>query len=195
MLGHYYLPWDGRHEHPSPSSLSPSSYLFAECMKQHIFKVKVIYLARNRYQTLYYTWWKWKKWNGKHLCIAIQEPQARQGSGCICSTNVNKKDDSCPKKNDKYFPVCPKIVKPKLNIDKPPSLMVIIALLRSLHNNNSLTVWKVARKSTAARPSSWQQVFVPQLKACKAAGCITSAFKQQSLQEKKKELTTHYWAM
>jgi len=99
------------------------------------------------------------------------------GPGCARFTNVNRKDYSSPKKYYiNVFPFCPKIMKPKLSMNQPPSLIVIIALLDSMYNNNGSNLLKVARKSTAARPCSWQHVFVPWLKAYAVAGCTASAF-------------------
>lgn len=82
------------------------------------------------------------------------------------------------------FPVCPKIAKPKLNTNQPPSSMVIIAFLDSMHNNNGLNLLKVARKNTATSPCSWQYDFAPHLRAYAVAGYTASAFKHQSLQKK-----------
>lgn len=128
----------------------------------------------------------------KHSCTVVQESQSLHGPVCAHSTNVNRKDYSCPKKKNyiNIFPVCPKIAKPKLNINQPPFSMVIIALLDSMHNNNGLNLLKVARKSITTSPCSWQRDFVPQLKMYAVAGYTASALKHQSLQKKMNKACT-----
>lgn len=83
------------------------------------------------------------------------------------------------------------MAKSKLDINQPPSsMMIIIALLDSMHNNNGLNSLKIARWSSATSPCSWQCDFVPQLKAYAVAGYTASAFKHQSLQKKLNEACT-----